>query len=63
MACGINSQKPCTVVRDSSCVTSIAVLSLVHQTEDLSLKPLKIKETMHTLKLKELAICTPNVSL
>ena len=32
----------CTVIRDSSCVLSIAVLSLVHQTEDLALKSPKI---------------------
>ena len=34
----ISRWNPCTLVRDSSCVPSIIVLSLVHQTEDLALK-------------------------
>ena len=38
MDCDISWWNPCTVVRDSGCVPSVVVLSLVHQTEDLALK-------------------------
>ena len=38
MGCDISWWNPCTLVRDSSCVPSVVVLSLVHQAEDLALK-------------------------
>ena len=42
VGCDTSWWNPCTVVRDSSCVASIVILSLVHQTEDLSLKSSKV---------------------
>ena len=42
VGCDISWWNPCTLVRDSSCVPSVVVLSLVHQTEDLILKSPKI---------------------
>ena len=41
VGCYISWWNPCTFVRDSSCVPSVVVLSLVHQAEDLALKPPK----------------------
>ena len=50
VGCDISCWKPWTGVRDSSCVLSIVVLSLVHQTEGLTLKSPKI---MVNKKLQE----------
>ena len=55
VGCDISWWNPYTLVRDSSCVPSIVVLSLVHQTEDLALKSPKImvnKELQKVVSLK-----------
>ena len=38
LGCDISWWDPCSVVRDSICISSIVVLSRVHQIEDLVLK-------------------------
>ena len=55
MGCDISWWKPWTVIKDSSCIPSVAVLSLVHQTEDLTLKSPKImvnKQLQEAVSLK-----------
>ena len=42
VGCNMIWWNPCTVVKDSSFMPSVVVLSLVHQTEDLALKSPKI---------------------
>ena len=42
VGCDISWWNPSTLVRDSSCVSSVVALSSVHQTEDLALKSPKI---------------------
>ena len=42
MGCDISWWNSCILVADSSCISSVVVLSLVHQTEDLALKSPKI---------------------
>ena len=42
VGCDISWWNPCTLVTDSGCVPSVVVLSLVYQTEDLTLKLPKI---------------------
>ena len=59
MNCAISLLNPCTAVRDSSCVPSFVVLSLVHQTEDLALKSPKTKinkKLQEVVSLKTLKI-------
>ena len=47
--CDISWWNPCTLVRDSSCVPLMVVLSLVHQTDDLALNlpKIKVKKELH----------------
>ena len=55
VGCDSSWWKPWTVVRDSSCVPFIIVFSLVHQTEDLTLKSPKSmvnKELPEVVSLK-----------
>ena len=56
VGCDISSSKLWTVVRDSNYVPSIVVLSLVHQTEDLTLKSPKIMVNKELLKVVSLKI-------
>ena len=42
VGCDMSWRNPCTVVRDSSFVLSVVVLSLAHQIEDLALKSPKV---------------------
>ena len=55
VGCDISWWNSCVVVRDSSCIPSIAVLSLVYQTEDLALKSPKVmvnKELQEIVSIK-----------
>ena len=55
MACNINWWDPCAVVKDSRCVPSMIVLSLVYYTEDFTLKSPKVtvnKELQELVSLK-----------